>query len=252
MPDLSGLFPSPLAALVMLTGIALAALARGYTGFGSSALIVASWSLVADPVRAVALALIFEVAASIVQAREVRHWVPWRKVFVVLAAAIAGTPAGIAILAFAPREMLKLGIAIFVLIASVILFAGFRIKKAPGTTENIAIGLFSGTVNGATSMGGLPVALFFTASIDSPQEIRAAMVAYLCLLDIFGIGMLAASGLVTAVTVFDFLIAMPILFAGLWLGGKGFAIASPQMFRKVVLALLITLASAGIIRTILS
>ena len=46
------------AMLVMLAGLALGALARGYSGFGFSAILVSSWALVTDPARAVVVALV--------------------------------------------------------------------------------------------------------------------------------------------------------------------------------------------------
>ncbi len=57
MPDFATLFSSPLAFAVMFAGIAIGGFARGYSGFGMSALVVASWSLVADPAVAVAVVI---------------------------------------------------------------------------------------------------------------------------------------------------------------------------------------------------
>ena len=53
---------SPLALGVMALGLFFAALARGYSGFGFSAVLVSSWSLVTDPARAIAVALMLEVS----------------------------------------------------------------------------------------------------------------------------------------------------------------------------------------------
>ena len=58
------------------------------SGFGFSALLVASWSLVTDPAKAVALALIMEVTASVFQAFSVWKDIPWRRVGLLIAGAI--------------------------------------------------------------------------------------------------------------------------------------------------------------------
>ena len=90
--------------LVMLAGLALGALARGYSGFGFSAILVASWALVTDPARAVVVALCLEVTASVLQAASVWRDIPWKRVGLLMAGAILGTPLGVYFLANMPRN----------------------------------------------------------------------------------------------------------------------------------------------------
>ena len=78
---------------VMLAGLGLAALARGYSGFGFSAILVSSWALVTDPARAVVVALFLEVSASAMQAVSVWKEIPWKRVSLLMAGAIAGRAA---------------------------------------------------------------------------------------------------------------------------------------------------------------
>src|SRR5262249_18458834 len=110
---------------VLAAGLFVASFARGYSGFGFSALLVSSGSLVTDPARLVVLALILEVLASVLQARSVWTLIDWRRVGLLLAGAAAGTPFGTWLLAHAPIDAMKAAIAIFVLIAAALLLAGF-------------------------------------------------------------------------------------------------------------------------------
>jgi uncharacterized membrane protein YfcA len=250
MDFLQGL--SPLALAVMLAGLMAASLARGYSGFGFSALLVASWSLVTSPAKAVALALVLEVTASVFQAYSVWKDIPWKRVGLLMAGAIIGTPAGVYLLANTDERLLRLGIAVFILIAAVTLIAGFSFKSRANAASTAAVGVASGACNGAVAMGGLPVALFLTADGASPRAIRAAVVAYFFLLDIAGIIFLSREGLVGAETFGLAVLALPVLLIGMWLGGRQFLGASPEGFRRVTLGLLIVLAVLGIMRALWS
>ena len=86
---------SPVALAVMFIGLFIASLARGYSGFGFSAVLVSSWSLVGVPARAIGVALLLEVIASCVQAFSVWRDIPWRRVVFLLMGAAIGTGPGV-------------------------------------------------------------------------------------------------------------------------------------------------------------
>jgi uncharacterized membrane protein YfcA len=236
----------------MAAGLFVAAVARGYSGFGFSALLVASWSLVTDPARAVALTLAMEVVASLLQAASVWRQIPWRRVAFLVAGAALGTPAGVWLLAHVPAGTMKLAIALFVLAAAVAMLAGMQLKKKAGGAGTAAVGVASGVANGAVAMGGVPVVLFLAADGDSPARIRASLVAYFFLLDLMGLAFLAREGLVGPGTLEDAVCALPILVIGLWLGARQFLGATPESFRRTTLWLLFGLALLGIARSVFS
>lgn len=235
---------------VMVAGLFMASLARGYSGFGFSALLVASWSLVTSPAKAVALALVMEVTASLLQAVSIWKQIPWRRVGTLMAGAVIGTPAGVWLLVQVPERPLKFGIALFVLTVATLLLAGFRLKKKAGDGGAVAVGVVSGVANGAVAMGGLPAALFLAADGDHPARIRAASIAYIFLLDVMAIGLLWNEGLIGTGTFVHWTWAVPVLVLGMWLGTRHFLGATPESFRRVTLWLLVGLALTGIARAL--
>ena len=112
----------------MLAGLAMASLARGYSGFGFSALLVASWSLVGSPARAVAVALVLEVTASVLQAVSVWRDILWQREGLLMAGAALGTPLGTHVLAETDDRTLRLGIAVFTVLAAAALSASLRLR----------------------------------------------------------------------------------------------------------------------------
>jgi len=242
---------SPVALAIMIVGLFIASLARGYSGFGFSAVLVSSWSLVGVPARAIAVALLLEVIASCVQAFSVWRDIPWRRVAFLLLGAAIGTGPGVLLLSSVPAESLKLGLSIFVFTAALLLLRGWKLRKKANDKGTFAVGIGSGVANGAVGMGGLPVALFLTADGDSPAKIRAAVTAYFFLLDVMGLTFLFYAGLVDQDTIKTAALAFPVLIIGMTLGTRHFLGATPEGFRRITLFMLILIALAGIIRSLI-
>jgi uncharacterized protein len=243
---------SPLALTVMLLGLIAASLARGYSGFGFSALLLASWALVTDPAKAITLALLLEVTASVFQAASVWKDIPWKRVGLLIGGAVIGTPIGVHFLVSMDESLLRLVIAGFVFVMAVTLAAGFSFKTRVNDAGTASVGVASGLCNGAVGLGGLPVALFMTADGDSPRAIRATIIAYFFLLDIAGLIFMSREGLVTMETFSMGILALPVLLVGMYLGQRQFMGATPQGFRRVTLGLLILLSLLGMARAIWS
>ena len=241
---------SPLALMVMAAGLFLASLARGYSGFGFSAVLVSSWSLVGLPARAIGVALLLEVIASCVQAFSVWRDIPWRRVLFLLLGAAVGTGPGVYLLSSVHPDHLKLGLSLFVLVAALLLLRGWKLRKKANDQGAFAVGIASGVANGAVGMGGLPVALFLTADGDSPAKIRAAVTAYFFLLDIMGLAFLLNAGLVDQDSVITAGLSFPVLLLGMVLGTRHFLGATAEGFRRVTLFMLIFIAVIGIVRSL--
>ncbi|MBV8961465.1 MAG: sulfite exporter TauE/SafE family protein [Hyphomicrobiales bacterium] len=239
------------AVIMMVAGLLVASFARGYSGFGFSAILVASWSLVAPPSLPVTVAVMLEVSASIMQAASVWRDVDWRRIARLLAGALVCSPFGVLVLTLAAPSTVRLLIAGLVLLCSCALLAGFRLEKPVGTAGQVAVGGVSGFVNGATAMGGLPVALFLAASSIAPATMRATFIAYFFALDIIAASLLAREGVLGSQALVTALLCLPVLIVGLLLGGRHFLSATPEEFRRHTLWLLVGLALIGIAKVIL-
>ena len=233
---------------VLAGGLLIAAFARGYTGFAFSALLVASWSLVAPPTLGVAVAVLLEVSASVLQAASVWRHVDWSRVGLLLAGAAIGTPFGVALLSLADADLLRALIALLLLTCCCALLAGWVLKRQVGALGQAGVGAVSGLVNGATAMGGMPVALFLAASSVSPRTMRASFIAYFFALDLFAASLMARQGILDSRALAVAVVCLPGLAMGLWLGGQHFLSASDAQFRRQTLWLLILLAAIGLVR----
>lgn len=230
----------------------LAAIVRGYSGFGFSLLAITSLSLLFPPAQIIPAIFLLEIAASLHMLPGIWRDVHWRSLAFLLAGTVAGTPAGVYVLANLPEAPMTLALASFVLAATVLLWRGFALKSMPSAPATLAVGTATGIANGAFGIGGPPVILFYFASPAGHAAGRASLVAFFILTDVTGLVFLSREGLVTRDAGLLALAFLPALAAGVWLGFRIFKSADPVRFRKIVLIILACLAVMTAVKAIMA
>ncbi|MFD2204025.1 sulfite exporter TauE/SafE family protein [Kiloniella antarctica] len=233
---------------VLVCGL-IAGLCRGFAGFGLSALIVTSMTLVLLPKEVVPIALLLEMLSSLVMARMTWSAIHWSLLRWLLVGAAIGVPLGVLLLKFVPADPLRIIISIAVLTASLVLFFGRHFRLKESTPKNLSVGLISGVANGAASLGGLPVAIYMMAAALPAEAVRATLNLYFLFLDAYGTGALFFAGLVDQVTLArSVLLIVPVIF-GIYVGNKIFQRSSATHYRYVVLTLLMALSISGLVKS---
>lgn len=218
-----------------LVVVFVAAVVRGYSGIGASALIVTSLTLVLPPAEVVPISLLLEIATSLGLLAQVWKDVAWRSMAWLMTGAALGMPAGFALLAALPADVVRVMISLLVLLACALIWRGAQANSRPGGRTIFGTGVASGIANG-------------TAAIATS---RATLIVYLMIADIYGTGVAWMNGLVTQeVLLRTALFCIP-LFLGVWLGNRHFLATSPESFRRFTLILLVFLATAGLARAAL-
>ncbi len=219
-----------------------AAIVRGYSGFGFSLLAVSSLSLLLPPAEIVPSIFLLEIVASAHLLPSAWRDIHWRALLWLTLGALAGTPFGVYALAHVPAAPMTLALAVFVLVAAILLTRGHALQSVPGATATFATGAASGLLNGGFGTGGPPVILFFFSSPAGVAVGRASMIAFFLLTDIVALGWQGWNGLLKLSTLWRALMFLPPLVVGVWLGNRGFIHADPAIFRRWVLRLLMLLA----------
>lgn len=222
-----------------------AALVRGYSGFGFSALVVAGSALVTNPLNLVAVVMLCEMVMSLQAWRGLRGQIDWRVVRLLMAGALIGLPPGLWLLVSLSEDAARAAISLFILAMCVVLGFGWRMRAAAGGWAVFAAGVASGAAN-APGMGGLPVAAFFAAQPIPAGVFRATLVAFFPLLDLYSAPLYWLSGLLTWESVYATLFALPLIALGNHLGSRRFLAADPKEFRKFAIGLLAVLAAMGL------
>ena len=228
----------------------VAGFVRGYSGFGFSALTIASSALVTNPLHFVAVVVLWETVMTLQALTGIWKDVDWRRVGLLLAGAVVGMPVGIWALTSISENAARGVISAYVLGMSLILRAGWRIGPQLGAVTNLGAGVVSGLAN-APGMGGLPVAAFFAAQGMAPAVFRATLVAYFPLLDIYSAPIYWWNGMVTWDTARIGVIGLPLVVLANWLGSRHFLRTDPQDFRRFAILLLAGLAALGLVKSVL-
>lgn len=240
----------PLTLAYGIVCVFLAAIVRGFSGFGFSLLAIISLSLVLPPAAIVPTILMLEVAASLHLLPQIWREVHWRSVGWLLAGCIVATPLGTYLLATVPAAPMKLALAICVLVAAILLRRGFGLKETPGPAATFGTGMASGVLNGSFGIGGPPVILFYFSTPAAVSVSRASVIAYFLGTDLAGLGFLGLEGLVTWSSLIRFGLFVPALLAGVAVGHRSFQGADPAAFRRWVLRLLMLLAVLSALRAV--
>lgn len=224
----------------------VAGFARGYSGFGFSAVTVVGLSFVVSPATAVATAILLEIAASLFQARSVFRDVDWRNTMVLLAGGLVGNPLGVWILQIAPETTLKAAVYAFLLVVAAVLtfMRPLRLELSGGAWFAVALG--AGVVNGATALSGLFIVAVMTIAGIAPARLRATLVAYFFFSDLYAAGLLGWRGMIGGEVLWQTLYALPLVGIGIAVGSRRFLGASDAQFRRATLALLTALSLVGL------
>lgn len=231
--------------------VLVGAVIRGYSGFGASMVWVASLSLVFPPAAVVPSVLALEVVASIGLLPRVWRDVEWRQMALLLAATLATMPLGVLALTVFPERTMRVVVAVSILLATLALASGVRIRGAPGPGLAIGAGAVSGVVNGATAIGGPPAILLYFSSDAAAHVGRATLIAYFLGTDSAGFAMTAVAGLVTMDVLTRTVALVPVTLIGIWAGQHLFERSGGRGFRSAVLVLLAVLAAGVLVRTLL-
>jgi uncharacterized protein len=231
--------------------IFVAAIVRGFSGFGFSLLSITALSLVYSPVEIIPSIFLLEVAASIHLLPSIWKDIHWRSLVPLTLGCLVATPIGVWMLANVPARPMQIALSIFVLAATALLWRGFALKSMPGTFASTMAGAASGLANGAFGMGGPPVVLFYFSSPAGNIAGRASLIAFFLMTDVIGLANQSVHGLVTMDSIYQAVAFLPPLIAGVWLGSRGFANADPQRFRNWVLIILALLAVVSAVKAIL-
>jgi len=231
--------------------IFLAAIVRGFSGFGFSMLAITALSLLYPPAEIVPSIFMLELAASLNLLPSIWKDIHWHSLGPLTLGCLIATPIGVWFLAHIAPAPMQLALAVFVLIATALLAIGHQFKRMPGPVASTMAGAASGLSNGAFGIGGPPVILFYFSSPAGAAAGRASLTAFFLATDVIGLGNQFVQGLINWNTAYRAALWLPPLLIGVWVGARSFKSVDQALFRKAVLALLAVMAVAIGVKAIL-
>ena len=234
--------------LIILFVVFIASIIRGFNGFGFSATCISGFSFILPAIEIVPIILILEVFISIFMIPYVWNKIDWDFVFKLLIGIGIGSPVGLYLLKYLSAETTHLYVCLIIIFFSLLLMKGYTNKNINNDQSKIFTGIISGALNGLTTLGGMPVALFLLVTSIQPAVIRGSLAALFFLTDVYAFILSFFGGIVDMTTIYRTVPLIIILPLGAYIGNKFFIKSKEQLYRKVVFNFLIVISIFGIIR----
>ncbi|RTE66335.1 sulfite exporter TauE/SafE family protein [Amphritea opalescens] len=224
----------------------VAALVRGYTGFGFAAIAISGLSLIWPAQVSVPVILIIDAAGAIGMLASAWKSADRTLLKHLSIGAIIGMPLGLTILIQVPDPILKFVISIAILGMALWILCVRNLKIKTNHWQTSGIGGISGAFTAAASVGGLPIVCYLLMTAHVAQVQRATMVIFLSATGLISIGLMAGSGVVTHALLQPTLWLLLPVIIGVQLGQWFFHRKPPQSFRPIALPILMLLSTTSL------
>ncbi|MEF2070104.1 sulfite exporter TauE/SafE family protein [Consotaella aegiceratis] len=233
---------SPAGFGVACFAVLVAAVLRGFTGFGFALAAVPLLSLLWSPTQAVVAVTLMQAIVGVydlVRMRAVMHRPSLRWLAL---GALFGTPLGLYALARFDASVMRVLIAGIVGVALLVLARKPVLAAIGGPKLAIPAGFFAGVFSGAAAMPGPPVIAYYLSAPAAPAMTRASLLAFFFFTAIIALPGQAYARLIDGPAVLLALVGLPIMVGGTALGAWLFARASQDLYRRIALAVLAVMA----------
>lgn len=240
------IFSPPITAYALCC-VLLAAVARGFSGFGFTLLSIMSLSFVLPLSTIVPAMFVLEIAAGLKLLPSIWRQVHWASIRVLVISSVITTPIGAYLLAKISPALVKFVLAVLIIVCCIVMLTGYKLQRIPSVMQTAATGTGAGILNGALGLGGPPVIVFFLGSPLALSAGRASIIAAFLAMDVAALPAFWALGLFSEDSIHLGLMSLPILMLGVWLGSRAAERVQEEIARKAIIGLLLLLAFGSFI-----
>jgi uncharacterized protein len=228
--------------IVFLAATFLAALVAGVAGFAFGLVAAAAWLHVLTPLQTTTLIVAFGLIVQGYSVWKLRRALKFERLLPFLIGGALGLPVGVTLLRWVAPAHMKMAVGVLLMLFSLYSPARPQLAKvtAGGRLADGGVGVLSGILGGTTGFGGILPTIWCTLRGCPKNEQRSIFQPTGVAIFLGTTLLLGASGSVTADTLRLFVIGLPALLAGSWLGLRLYRKLGEATFRKIVLALLIS------------
>ncbi len=231
---------------LLVAGVAVAGLVRGFSGFGTALVYLPIAGQVLPPFEALTTLITMDLIGPI---PNIPH--AWRRshksdVARLALGAALGLPIGVWALSRVAPEVFRYGVSLIALGLLVALLAGLRYRgRLSGATIG-ATGAASGLLAGAVGLPGPPVILLYMASPHPAAVIRANIMVFLLFSDMMMLAVLAAGGYLVGHAVVLGLVLAPVYLLANLAGAGLFHPRAERVYRAIAYVIIAGSAIAGL------
>ena len=226
---------------IFLFGTIAAAFVTGLSGFAFGMVAAAIWFYALPPPQASALIAAHALLVQGYAVWKLRRLLDWHRLMPFILGSALGIPLGVAALRWASPIYVQMGVGLLLVLFSLYNLARPTLPqmKEAGVGADGGIGVLNGVIGGATGLAGIVTVIWTSMRGWSRDEQRAVfqptgVASFLMIIVAFG-----GIGIITVETIRLFLLGLPALAIGTWLGWMLYGKLDEGAFRRVVLVLLL-------------
>jgi uncharacterized protein len=232
--------------IVFLIATFAAAIVAGLAGFAFGLVAAAVWLHILTPLQTATLIIAFGLIVQGYSVWKLRAALDWRKLWPFVLGGALGVPLGVAILGWTNPAYVRAGTGGFLILYSLYVLARPNLKPlaAGGMLADVGVGFLNGVLGGITGLAGILVTIWCGLRGWPKDQQRAVFQPVAVTIFAMSALWLGATHAVTADILKLFVLGLPALLAGTWLGLKLYGRLDEAAFRKIVLVLLLVSGTA--------
>lgn len=214
--------------------------ASGLAGFAMGFVVSGIWLHIITPIQTTALIAGYGLCTQGYGVWKLWRTLSWQRLAPFIIGGTIGVPLGAVLLTFLNPNYVRLSVG--VLLISYSLYGLLRPALNPRKVGNIgdgSIGLLNGVLGGLTGLPGFIITIWCQMRGWTKDEQRAVFQPVILASMVMIAISLTAAGSITADTLKLYVLGLPALLAGLWLGFRCYGKLDEAAFRRLVLALLL-------------
>ena len=225
---------------LFLLGAFVGGLTSGLAGFAMGLVVSGVWLHIITPVQTATLIVGFGLLTQGYAIWKLRDALRWRAVAPVIVGSAIGVPIGTPLLTAVDPAYLRTGIGVLLVLYSAYGLARPAFKPVPSSTPaDVVVGSVNGLLAGLTGLTGIVVTIWCQLRGWSKDAQRAVFQPVNFATVVVSAVSFSIAGVVTAETVTLYLLGLPLMALGLWVGFKLYGRLDDATFRQVILVLLL-------------
>lgn len=228
-------------ATIVLVGALTAGFVQGVSGFALGLVGMVFWSGAMPPQVAAPLIALCSIAGQLQSARSLQGARHLRLAAPLVIGGVAGVPLGIALLPYVDAATFRLGLGILLCLYCPAMLALRRLPHLSwaGPAADVVVGAIGGIMGGVCALNGPAPTLWCAIRGWDRDTARGVMQAFLLTAHSAGVIGFAIAGLVTAEVLHLAAWLVPAVLLTSWFGLRLYTRLDADMFRRLVLALLL-------------
>jgi len=229
-----------------------AALVAGLAGFAFGLIAAAVWLHILTPLQTATLIIAFGLVVQGISVWKLRHALRWSRLSPFLIGGAVGVPLGVAILGWASPDHVRIGIGVLLVLYSIygLVRPPIRPFGKARASADAAVGFLNGILGGLTGLAGILTTIWCGLRGWPKDEQRAVFQPIGVAIFVMSALWLGVKGGIPTDTVWLFILGLPVLLAGTWLGLRLYGHLDEAGFRKMVLVLLLVSGIALVVPAI--